>query len=129
MLFLQVRRGTLWTALASLTAHLWCEKRHFLRHLYIQTIILPRQARDKHRESTQKTTSVLLQVDTARHWLSMAVLERLLDGMASTKLNVLHWHISDSESIPYHTKKYPKLWEGAWSRDEKYSLGVRETRF
>jgi hypothetical protein len=26
----------------------------FLRHLYIKCIILPRQARDKHRESTQK---------------------------------------------------------------------------
>eukprot|EP01046_Picozoa_sp_COSAG06_P017415 COSAG06_NODE_1183_length_10357_cov_17.781244_4_plen_558_part_00 len=29
-------------------------KRLFLSHLYIETIILPRQARDKHRESTQK---------------------------------------------------------------------------
>ena len=27
---------------------------HFSRHLYINTIIMPRQARDKHRESTQK---------------------------------------------------------------------------
>ena len=32
-----------------------CEKgRLFLRHLYIKCIVLPRQARDKHRESTQK---------------------------------------------------------------------------
>jgi hypothetical protein len=30
-------------------------KRHFLSHLYIKCIILPRQARDKHRESTQKS--------------------------------------------------------------------------
>ena len=30
------------------------EKSGFLRHLYIKCIILPRQARDKHRESTQK---------------------------------------------------------------------------
>jgi hypothetical protein len=30
-----------------------CEKRHFLRcHFYIKTMILPRQAPDKHREST-----------------------------------------------------------------------------
>jgi hypothetical protein len=29
-------------------------KRHFLSHLYIKINILPRQARDKHRESTQK---------------------------------------------------------------------------
>ena len=32
-----------------------CEKRHFLSHLYLKTMILPRQAGDKHRESsTQK---------------------------------------------------------------------------
>jgi hypothetical protein len=30
------------------------EKRHFLRHLYIKTNILPRQARDKHRENSKK---------------------------------------------------------------------------
>jgi hypothetical protein len=35
-------------------------KRHFLRHLYIQCIILPRQARDRHRESTQKKSGVSL---------------------------------------------------------------------
>jgi hypothetical protein len=29
-------------------------KRHFLSHFYIKCIILPRQARDKHRETTQK---------------------------------------------------------------------------
>jgi hypothetical protein len=29
-------------------------KRHFLRHLYIKVIILPRQARDKHRENSKK---------------------------------------------------------------------------
>ena len=31
-------------------------KRVLLRHLYIKMIVLPRQARDKHRESTQKRT-------------------------------------------------------------------------
>ena len=31
-----------------------CENRHFLRHLYIKCIILPRQARDKHREISKK---------------------------------------------------------------------------
>jgi hypothetical protein len=29
-------------------------KRRFLRHLYIKVIFLPRQARDNHRENTQK---------------------------------------------------------------------------
>ena len=32
-----------------------CEKRHFLRHLYIKTNILPRQARDKHRVNSKKS--------------------------------------------------------------------------
>eukprot|EP01046_Picozoa_sp_COSAG06_P066339 COSAG06_NODE_16692_length_986_cov_1.705750_1_plen_203_part_00 len=32
-----------------------CEKRHFLSHLYIKTNILPRQARDKHRENSKKS--------------------------------------------------------------------------
>jgi hypothetical protein len=36
------------------------KKTVFLSHLYIKIIILPRQARDKHRETTQKGT-VLLQ--------------------------------------------------------------------
>jgi hypothetical protein len=29
-------------------------KRHFFRHLYIKCIILPRQARDKHRENSKE---------------------------------------------------------------------------
>ena len=36
------------------TRWLGCEKRHCLRHLYIKPIILPRQARDKHRENSKK---------------------------------------------------------------------------
>jgi hypothetical protein len=32
-----------------------CEKLHFLRHLYIKTNILPRQARDNHRENSKKS--------------------------------------------------------------------------
>ena len=32
-----------------------CEKRHFLSHLYIKCIFLPRQARDKHRENSKKS--------------------------------------------------------------------------
>jgi hypothetical protein len=36
----------------------WVRKRHLLNHLYINAIFSPRQARDKHRESTQKQTYV-----------------------------------------------------------------------
>ena len=70
-----------------------------------------------------------IMIDLGRRLFPIHFVKSILNAMSYAKLNVLHWHISDSESIPYHTKKYPKLWEGAWSRDEKYSLGVRETRF
>jgi hypothetical protein len=43
-------------------------KRHFLSHLYIKMMILPRQARDKHRENSKKTT-VFLQITGAEHAL------------------------------------------------------------
>ena len=32
----------------------WCEQRHFLRHLCIKAIFLPRQAREKHRKICEK---------------------------------------------------------------------------
>jgi hypothetical protein len=32
----------------------WARKRHFLSHLYIKINILPRQARDKHKENSKK---------------------------------------------------------------------------
>ena len=34
--------------------HFKVRKRHFLSHLYIKGIILPRQARDKHRKNSKK---------------------------------------------------------------------------
>ena len=34
--------------------HAQVRKRHFLSHLYIKCIILPRQARDEHRENSKK---------------------------------------------------------------------------
>ena len=47
-------------------------KRVFLRHLYIKMLILPRQARDKHRESTQKQTRFF-----RRQGLGCAVMQAL----------------------------------------------------
>eukprot|EP00179_Madagascaria_erythrocladioides_P004623 CAMPEP_0198312584 /NCGR_PEP_ID=MMETSP1450-20131203/3900_1 /TAXON_ID=753684 ORGANISM="Madagascaria erythrocladiodes, Strain CCMP3234" /NCGR_SAMPLE_ID=MMETSP1450 /ASSEMBLY_ACC=CAM_ASM_001115 /LENGTH=569 /DNA_ID=CAMNT_0044015535 /DNA_START=77 /DNA_END=1786 /DNA_ORIENTATION=- len=48
-------------------------------------------------------------VDTARHYLSMAVLEQHVDALAYAKMNVLHWHIVDSQSFPYESAALPEL--------------------
>jgi len=61
-----------------------------------------------------------LMLDTSRHFESVAVIERTLDGMAAAKLNVFHWHLSDDQSFRAESKKFPKLTEGA-SEGEFYT--------
>lgn len=36
--------------------------------------------------------------------------------------NVLHWHIVDSQSFPLEIPSYPKLWNGAYSIEERYTV-------
>lgn len=50
-------------------------------------------------------------IDTARHYLPMNLILHNLDAMEMNKLNVLHWHITDSQSFPYQTQSYPELAE------------------
>nr|GMD17472.1 beta-hexosaminidase 3 [Ipomoea batatas] len=37
--------------------------------------------------------------------------------------NVLHWHIVDTQSFPLEIPSYPKLWDGAYSSSERYTVG------
>ena len=60
-------------------------------------------------------------LDSARHYQPLPVFGRLLDGMAAAKLNTLHWHISDAQSVAFESQRYPKIWEGRFSQDERYS--------
>jgi hexosaminidase len=50
-----------------------------------------------------------LLIDPARHWLSVDVVKRLLDGMAAVKLNVLHWHLSDDQGFRVESHVFPRL--------------------
>lgn len=50
-----------------------------------------------------------LLVDVSRHFEPISEIEHTLDGMASVKLNVLHWHLSDDQGIRVESKRYPKL--------------------
>ncbi len=50
-----------------------------------------------------------LLIDVARHFETMEVLKRNLDGMAAVKLNVLHWHLTEDQGFRVESKKFPKL--------------------
>ena len=40
-----------------------------------------------------------LLIDSARHYISVNKIKRMIDGMSTMKLNVLHW--CDSSTIPH----------------------------
>lgn len=63
-----------------------------------------------------------LMVDTARHYLPVETLKHVLSNMAANKMNVLHWHLSDSESFPLILSEHPELsLKGAFGKDRRYS--------
>ncbi len=50
-----------------------------------------------------------LMIDVARHFQPVAVLKRNLDAMASVKMNVFHWHLTDDQGFRIESKTHPKL--------------------
>ncbi|TAN08002.1 MAG: beta-hexosaminidase [Rhodanobacteraceae bacterium] len=50
-----------------------------------------------------------LMLDSARHFQSIADIEKLLDWMSLLKLNVLHWHLTDDQGWRLQIPKYPLL--------------------
>ncbi|MES2403123.1 MAG: family 20 glycosylhydrolase [Pseudomonadota bacterium] len=50
-----------------------------------------------------------LMLDSARHFQSVADIEKLIDWMSLHKLNVLHWHLSDDQGWRIEVPKYPEL--------------------
>ncbi len=52
-----------------------------------------------------------LMIDVGRHFMPLPVIERNVDGMEATKLNVLHWHLSDDQGFRVESKQAPLLQE------------------
>jgi hexosaminidase len=52
-----------------------------------------------------------LMIDACRHFMPVEVIKRNLDAMASVKLNVLHWHLSEDQGFRVECKTFPKLHE------------------
>ncbi|XP_046659208.1 chitooligosaccharidolytic beta-N-acetylglucosaminidase-like [Homalodisca vitripennis] len=64
-----------------------------------------------------------LLLDSARNYLPLRTILRTIDAMASCKLNVFHWHITDSHSFPIYMPTLFMLAKyGAYSETEVYTM-------
>ena len=61
-----------------------------------------------------------LMVDVARHYMPVRRLQGILDAMAAFKLNVMHLHLSDSQSFPFVVEALPELQDSAFHPDAVY---------
>ncbi|KAI1320964.1 hypothetical protein EDD11_009287 [Mortierella claussenii] len=59
--------------------------------------------------------------DTARNFYPLKSLMKQIDALAWAKLNVFHWHITDSQSWPLEIKKHPQMTKDAYSPREIYT--------
>ncbi|KAI7846441.1 hypothetical protein COHA_000052 [Chlorella ohadii] len=63
-----------------------------------------------------------LLLDTARNWFSIDdIKKKILDPMHLTKMNVLKWHVYDSQSQPLEVRWWPKLWQ-PYSKQQSYTI-------
>ncbi|ETV76773.1 hypothetical protein H257_09230 [Aphanomyces astaci] len=89
----------------------WCDVSRSFRMVKAVTI------QDK---PAYKYRGVML--DTARNFHSMAAIKRLVRTMGMHKLNMFHWHITDSSSFPIEIKFEPKFnLYGNYQSDMAYS--------
>ena len=63
-------------------------------------------------------------IDSGRNYLSKKKIFEQIDGMALSKLNVLHWHLVDSQSWPLEISAYPQMTHDAYSAQEVYTQSV-----
>ena len=50
-----------------------------------------------------------LMLDVSRHWMPVSVIERTLNAMELSKLNVLHLHLSDDQGFRVESIQHPRL--------------------
>ncbi len=50
-------------------------------------------------------------IDACRHWIPKEVILRNLEAMLTLKMNVFHWHLTESQAFRIESKLYPRLHE------------------
>jgi hexosaminidase len=58
-------------------------------------------------------------IDTARHYLSVSEILRMIDSLVMNKFNKLHWHLVDAQSFPYDSPTEPTMINGAFVNHNK----------
>ena len=49
-------------------------------------------------------------------------MKKIVDGLSYNKMNIFHWHITDTHSFPLKLKSVPELAQyGAYSQEKTYS--------
>ncbi|CAK7901995.1 beta-hexosaminidase [[Candida] anglica] len=62
-----------------------------------------------------------IMLDTGRNFLSKGKIMQQIEVMALCKLNVLHWHMVDTQSWAIEIKTYPEMIKDAYSDRESFS--------
>jgi hexosaminidase len=50
-----------------------------------------------------------LLIDTARNYINVPTLKSIISAMSFDKLNVFHWHLTDTHSFPLVSRRLPQL--------------------
>jgi hexosaminidase len=63
-------------------------------------------------------------IDTARHFLPLPTLYKVIDSLTMAKFNTMHWHMVDAEAFPFDSVAFPRLGKfSAFSQRERYTPG------
>ncbi len=61
-----------------------------------------------------------LHLDVSRHFFPVAFIKKYIEVLATYRLNVFHWHLTDDQGWRLDIGRYPRLTEiGAWRRETR----------
>ena len=53
-----------------------------------------------------------IMIDSSRHFISIPKIKMIIDGMMHSKLNTLHWHITDDDNFSFESKSISSISSG-----------------